>query len=300
MGAEPGSQKRQPNVRKAVDWLLAKSEARKDGLITRTPFGSRPLHVWTRPDLAIPGLGAAQAACEEDRTEKIKDAATRGLDYLAQAQSSQGGWYRTSRAEGHDLQEILSTSLQLQAMSIIIASEQLRNGLSVALEVGFRFPEVELAKYEREPTPAPSPGRLTETAAAYCSRHWRIRGKKDSLGGKWFDYCQAEFSRDKRIVFGGNELFHYFYAQAVYTANDGVFGWLGHSEWLFDQLQSKQYKDGSWPPAADVPVQRFGLCNGPVVHHSPARPWLPSGGPSIVRHDGCFSQSFCVRIMGLK
>jgi hypothetical protein len=62
-------------------------------------------------------LWAWKGGCEiPKKGSKIRDAS---FEFIQRAQSSQGGWYRTSKAEGHDLDDVLSTVIQLQALQTI-------------------------------------------------------------------------------------------------------------------------------------------------------------------------------------
>jgi squalene cyclase len=90
-------------IRKAVDWLLAKSEPGRNGLI----FSNHPSETaryMQGHGLATLFLAAVLATeTDEAREKKLREVVTRAAHYIVKAQSSQGGWYYTSKAEGHDL-----------------------------------------------------------------------------------------------------------------------------------------------------------------------------------------------------
>src|SRR5260370_1255012 len=51
-----------------------------------------------------------------DRRRKLEDVLTRAVDFCGKAQSSRGGWYYTSAADGHDADEGSVTVTQVQAL----------------------------------------------------------------------------------------------------------------------------------------------------------------------------------------
>src|SRR5260370_32074459 len=52
----------------------------------------------------------------EKRRERLKDILTRAVKYIGNAQSTQGGWFYTSKADGHDQDEGSVTVTQVQAL----------------------------------------------------------------------------------------------------------------------------------------------------------------------------------------
>src|SRR5205807_3559704 len=52
----------------------------------------------------------------EKRRERLKDILTRAVKYIGNAQSTQGGWFYTSKADGHDQDEGSVTITQVQAL----------------------------------------------------------------------------------------------------------------------------------------------------------------------------------------
>jgi len=58
----------------------------------------------------------------------MADAIGRAVKFILKAQSSQGGWYDTSKIEGHDLAAIEPTILQIQALTAA------RTAVSIPLE----------------------------------------------------------------------------------------------------------------------------------------------------------------------
>src|SRR3954453_18858192 len=107
------------NIRKAADWLMERSNRgqQRDGLL------GNPDHPTEAGRYMYGhGFGLLFLACvygeEEDRErrERLKDILTRAVKYTANAQSTQGGWYYTSKTEGHDQDEGSVTVTQVQAL----------------------------------------------------------------------------------------------------------------------------------------------------------------------------------------
>src|SRR5262249_26498275 len=91
------------SLKMAVDWLLEKSRAGRDGLIT-SGHASETEDYMEGHGLATQMLAwTLKREKNADRAKKLYDAVSDAVRYTAKAQSSQGGWYRTSKLEGHDL-----------------------------------------------------------------------------------------------------------------------------------------------------------------------------------------------------
>src|SRR5262249_21465447 len=107
------------NIRKAADWLMERSMKgnNRDGLI------GNPDHP-TETGRYMYGHGFAMLflACvygeeeDQERREKLKDILTRAVKYTSAAQSTQGGWFYTSKVDGHDQDEGSVTVTQMQAL----------------------------------------------------------------------------------------------------------------------------------------------------------------------------------------
>src|SRR3954447_18610535 len=106
-------------IRKAADWLMERSNRgqNRDGLI-----GNPDHPTETGRYMYGHGFGLLFLACvygdEEDRErrERLKDILTRAVKYTANAQSTQGGWFYTSKVDGHDQDEGSVTITQMQAL----------------------------------------------------------------------------------------------------------------------------------------------------------------------------------------
>jgi hypothetical protein len=245
------------NIRKAADWLMDKSQPGRDGLIF-SEHGSETARYMQGHGLATLFLaGAFEEEKDDARRKKLTDVLTRAVRYIVKAQSTQGGWYHTSRMEGHDFDTISATVMQIQALH---AAENAGIPVpSAAVNDAREYLKKAIGKYEAA-KPAQNPSRPADTAAALAC-HFRPRSfatlagtkdEKDELGEKWLKYCQTEIPMGRDIKFGRDELTHYYYAQAVY--NVGGDTWSGYRTAMFDHLQSSQNKDGSWPAGDGISV----------------------------------------------
>ena len=173
------------------------------------------------------------------------------------AQSTQGGWYDTSRAEGHDFATISSTAIQVQALqaaenagipvpvgAIHDAKECLKTMVAKAQPTGQRSEDVAAALV-----------CLLESTRLRFAREIHSGEPKDELNKKLFKRCETEIPMGRDLKFGRDELAHFYFAQAQYDR--GGDAWKNYRTALFDELKDRQKSDGSWPPGD-------GICVGPV------------------------------------
>jgi hypothetical protein len=194
------------------------------------------------------------------RWKKQQDVVRRAVAYIVKAQSTQGGWYRTSKIEGHDFARISTTAIQLQALEIA-AKIGIPEGR--AMNDAREYVTAEIEKLKEEAGPEPNPQRAANLAAAIiCRGNSRNR---DELCTKWFKRCRAEIPMGPAVKFGRDELGHWWYAQILYkrflydpSAADAF--WIDYRTTMFDRLQKTQTKDGSWPAAPEAE----GISAGPI------------------------------------
>jgi hypothetical protein len=248
------------NIRKGVDWLMDKSQAGRDGLIFSDHPSERARYMEGHGLATLFLAGAVNGERDEARRKRLTDVLTRAVKYIVKSQSSQGGWYHTSKAEGHDFDAILPTAIQIQALQ---AAENAGIPIPGAtLSDAQAYLKMALAK--EEPAKAgPNRNRPTETAAALACRAvgWPA-AQIDDVREKWLKDCQAQIPVGREMKFGRDDLAHYYYAQAVFNAEKSngekpKTSWNAYRTAMFDHLQSSQNKDGSWP-ASD------GIGAGPV------------------------------------
>jgi len=247
------------NLRKAADWLMDRSQAGRDGLIF-SDHASETNRYMQGHGLATLFLAWAYGnEIDKVRRERLKGILTRAAKYIASAQSSQGGWYPTSRVEGHDLDEILVTAMQIQALytagilGIPIAWDTVKDGQV--------YLKTTLEKRKEGPGSAQNPARQADIAAALACRSCPDANGYDQQCTKWFKECQTEIPVGSGVRFGRDELAHYFYAQAIFNRllssnerRDIDAEWGKYRTAMFDHLQSSQNQDGSWPAGNGISV----------------------------------------------
>jgi hypothetical protein len=242
------------SVRKAVDWLVDNSQPGRDGLIF-SEHASETTRYMTGHGLATLFLaGACKEERDELRRKKLTEVLTRAVKYIVSAQSTQGGWYDTSKVEGHDFDSISATAIQIQALQ---AAE--KAGLSIPFETISDAQEYLKQKLKTNDEPAEAgkkDSRRADVAAVLaCTHRASVFGNsapKDELREKWLKDCATEIPVGSKMKFGRDELTHYYYAQALF--NLGGDSWRGYRAAMFDQLQSRQAKDGSWPAGDGISV----------------------------------------------
>jgi hypothetical protein len=260
------------NIRKAADWLMAQSRAGRDGLLfsEHASEASRYMH---GHGLATQFLaGAHEIEGDEARQKKLADVLARAVNYILKAQSTQGGWYDTSKVEGHDFATIQATVVQMQALEAVSVA-----GIPVPMEAlsdGSEYLKATLAKRPADADATGERSRLADTAAALAGHREGGAGfgrlpepdeRKDYTIPKAFEYCRSKIPLGRDLQFGRDELVHLHYAMAEYVDRGHVGTkdvvvpdhWKENRTALFDQLQRTQNKDGSWP-AGD------GASGGPV------------------------------------
>jgi hypothetical protein len=192
--------------------------------------------------LFLAGVGKGQR--ESKLRVKFDAVLPRAVKYIVRAQSSEGGWYHTSRMEGHDFAEMSTTAIQIQA-------------LQAAENAGIPVPgeSVDGAQdYLKRVISEQKKRRPADTAAALACR---FRGSplglsgygngKDALLENWLQHCRNEIPVGQAMKFGRDEMAHLYYAQALFNGEGET--WTAYRTAMFDHLTSSQNKDGSWPAA---------------------------------------------------
>jgi hypothetical protein len=151
--------------------------------------------------------------------------------------------------EGHDLDTILPTAIQIQALQ---AAEYA--GISVPRTVADDAQnnlKMASGKFKEKAEPGQSRSRQTDIAAALACRSNFHDGAMGDLWFEWLGICQTEIPVGPDIKFGRDELTLYYYAQSAFILG-GRF--IDDRTATFDHLQSTQNQDGSWPPADGISV----------------------------------------------
>src|SRR5262245_8776003 len=263
-------------IRKAAEWLMDRAQKgnQRDGLIGNTENPTEAGRYMYGHGFATLFLASVYGDEEnEKRRERLKVILTKAVKYIGDAQSTQGGWFYTSKAEGHDQDEGSVTITQVQALracrnaGITVPKDYIkkaqnylknsttdRGGVVYSLgRGGFR---------------APAGGERPALTAAAISCGFSAGEYKSDLVKKWFKYCQTAIPVNVGGVrFGHDEYTHYYYSQAVYILGDDgwekLFGrtpenervtWSKYREAMFDRLLQMQSADGSWPSGGGFSV----------------------------------------------
>lgn len=258
-------------IRKAADWLMERSMkgGNRDGLI------GNPDHP-TETGRYMYGHGFGTlflAMCygdEEDRErrEKMKDILTRAVKYIGNAQSTQGGWFYTSKVDGHDQDEGSVTITQMQPLracrnaGIPVPNSVVKKGYDYLKNSTTQRGGV-VYSLGRGGVGAPVGGERPALTAAAIACLFSAGKYDDELIKKWFKFCStaipiAGAGFGPRL--GHDEYTHLYYAQAVYmlgddgwmkmfpgTPKEQAVTWSKYRADMFDRLVQTQNADGSWP-----------------------------------------------------
>src|SRR5262249_55225953 len=152
----------------------------------------------------------------------------KAVRYIAKSQSSQGGWYHTSKVEGHDFDAISTTVIQIQALEAAQNS-----GINVPADVlsdARQYSNALLAKHESGK--GEQKNRASESAAALAGSIGLLAG---SLRHSC-THCRAQLRVGSEVRFGSDELPHYYYAQAAFAFGDVTRLWSDYRTAMFDHL----------------------------------------------------------------
>ena len=232
-------------LRKAVNWLLEKRKTGGDGLLFSGHPSERTRYMEGHGLATILLAGALNKETGERRA-RLAEALEHAVKVIAKAQSTQGGWYHTSKVEGHDFDAVLPTAIQVQALQ---AAENA--GIAIpggALRAGYEY----LTAIATKARPGKD-GSLLPIAAALVY----VNGPKhaDSEATEWdrqFAATRSLLPIGASLKFGRDDLTHYYFAQAAFHQGKDV--WPQYRNALFDQVQAAQNKDGSWPASTGLGV----------------------------------------------
>lgn len=266
------------NIRRAADWLMERSMKgnQRDGLI-----GNPDHPTETGRYMYGHGFGTMFLALvygdedDRERREKLKDILTRAVKYIGAAQSTQGGWFYTSKVEGHDQDEGSVTVTQVQALracrnaGIPVPKQFIEQGMkylknSTTARGGVVY------SLGRGGAGAPVGGERPSLTAAAIACYFYAGDYKNDLVKKWFKYCQTAIPVNAvggGIRLGHDEYTHFYYAQSVYVLGDDgwekMFGptpkdqrvtWSEYKKNMLEHLVKTQNSDGSWPSGGGFSV----------------------------------------------
>jgi hypothetical protein len=265
------------NIKRATEWLMDRSQKgnQREGLIGDLgDQGELGRYMYGH------GFATLFLACvygddeNEKRRERLQDILKRAVKYIGNAQSTQGGFFYTSKAEGHDQDEGSVTITQVQALRacrnagipvpkdfIKKSQEYLKNSTTERGGVVYSL--------GRGGMRAPAGGERPALTAAAISCGFSAGDYKSDLVKKWFKYCREAIPIDQAGAAraGHDEYTHYYYAQAVYVLGDNgwekLFGatperdrvtWTRYRDSFFTRLMQMQGADGSWPAGGGFSV----------------------------------------------
>jgi hypothetical protein len=236
-------------IRKAADWLIEQGQAKREGLIY-SEHPSETARYMEGHGLAVIFLaGVSRHEANEARSKKLNEVLNRAVKYIGKSQSSRGGWYHTSKLEGHDFDALAVSALQIQALQA--ASNA---GIAVPFDVmsdAQEYLRTAVGAYASA-QPPPNSNRPADTAAALACRYHPSRKGEDKLLESWRKYCKDAIPVGRDVKLGRAEWLHYFYAQAMFAAPGEV--WKNYRTAMFDHLHASQNKDGSWPAGDGIGV----------------------------------------------
>jgi hypothetical protein len=256
------------NIKKAADWLMDKSHegGPRDGLIGDTNLPQEAVRYMYGHGFATLFLASVYGD-ESDKAKraKLKDILTRACKYIGAAQSTQGGWYYTSKAEGGDNDEGSVTVTQLQALracknaNIPVAKEIIDKAVDYLKKSTTDRGGV-VYSLGRGGMKAPIGGERPALTAAAIACSFSAGQYDGDLCKKWFKYCETAIPVNQQGVrFGHDEYTHYYYAQALYILGDEgwskLFGtpkgegltWTKYRDLMGEKLLGTQSGDGSFP-----------------------------------------------------
>ena len=263
------------HIRKATEWLMDRSQkGNRNGLVGNTDNPTEAGRYMYGHGFATMFLASVYGDEDnEKRRERLKDILTRAVEYIGNAQSTQGGWFYTSKADGHDQDEGSVTITQVQA-------------LRACRNAGIKVPKAIIKKaqdYLKHSTTdrggvvyslgrggmrAAAGGERPALTAAAIACGFNAGEYKSDLVKKWFKYCQTAVPLNLGGVrLGHDEYTQYYYAQAIYVLGDKgwekLFGptpeadrvtWSRYKTSMFDRIQQMQHQDGSWPSGGGFSV----------------------------------------------
>jgi hypothetical protein len=257
--------KYEDHLRRATEYLLDKSQkdAQRDGLIGNPNNPNEAARYMYGHGFATLFLACVYGEAKDAKQqERIKDVLTRAVKYIINAQSSRGGFYYTSKADGHDQDEGSVTITQVQALracknaAIPVPKAVIKNVYNYLKECTSPRGAIYYSFRSKQERPA--------ITAAGVACLFNAGEYKDELGKKWLKYCRDTIPPQLGAAQGGirighDEYTHYYYAQSIYILADSgwerLYGptpegdrvtWTKYRETLFPQLVRAQNADGSW------------------------------------------------------
>lgn len=263
--------KYQEQISKAAEWLINRSNrgGTRNGLIGMPENPGESGRYMYGHGFAMLFLASCYGEeNDKERRDKLKDVLTRSVTYCGSAQSTQGGWFYTSKTEGHDSDEGSVTVTQMQ-------------GIRACRDAGIPVPkEISKKGYDylkKSTTPdggvvyslgrggigAPAGGGRPALTAAAIACFFAAGEYKDENVKKWFQFCKRQIpdgggGGGGRL--GHDEYTHFYYAPSIYFLgeegwskmfpNEGKgagLSWKRYRDGFLANICKNQSADGSWP-----------------------------------------------------
>jgi hypothetical protein len=256
-----------PNIRKAVEWFLKRSQP--NGLLGNPNNPTEASRYMYGHGFGLLFLASVYGEEEDEkRRADLEKLLTKAVEFCGKAQTDKGGWGYVSASEGGNFDEGSVTITQLQPLRAA------RNaGIVVPKEVINK--SIDYMKKSTTPNggviyslahggfAAAGGERPPLTAAAIACAFSQGEYKSD-LAKQWLRYCQ------KNIPFGKGRLQHdeyqnYYFSQAMYVLGDDGWEkmfpgekngmkWSDFRKTMFEYIKSTQSADGSWSGGYVGPV----------------------------------------------
>jgi hypothetical protein len=264
-----------PQIRKAVDYLMDKSQdaSQRDGLVGDPTIPTEAGRYMYGHGFATLFLASVYGdETDQNKRAKLRDILTRAVKYIGNAQSTHGGWFYTSKADGGDNDEGSVTVTQMQALracrnaGIPVPKDIINKGVDYLRKSTTERGGV-VYSLGRGGVGAPVGGERPALTAAAISCGFSAGEYKSDLCKKWLKYCQTAIPLNQGTRLGHDEYTHYYYAQALYILGDkgweALFGetpeadrltWTKYRDLMGERILQLQHNDGSFPSGGGFSV----------------------------------------------
>ena len=257
------------NIRRACDWLMARSSP--NGMLGNPNIPGEAGRYIYGHGFTLLFLSCIYGEEEEgDRRKKLEDILTRAAKFTRDAQTNRGGWGYVSAREGNNFDEGSTTVTQVQA-------------LRAARNAGIAVPPdaiKDAIKYLKDASANPGGGVVYSLGqgggggsgspaltAAAITCGFSTGDYNSDLVKKWFKFCQSTLKTIGDGRMGHDEYIHYYFAQSAYMLGEDGWNklfpnapdseritWKKYRKGTFDNLVRAQQADGSWPGQHAGPV----------------------------------------------
>ncbi len=256
------------NIRRACDWLMARSSP--NGMLGNPNIPGEAGRYTYGHGFALMFLSCIYGEEEEgDRRKKLEDILTRAAKFTRDAQTNRGGWGYVSAREGSNFDEGSTTVTQVQALraarnaGIVVPPDAIKDAIKYLKDASNNAGGGVVYSLGGG---GGGEGRPALTAAAICCG-FSTGDYNSELVKKWFKFCQSHLRTIGDGRMGHDEYTHYYFAQCVYMLGDDGWNklfpdakgddritWTKYRKSTFDNLVRSQQADGSWPGQHAGPV----------------------------------------------